>query len=167
MRLAVAAVGAVVAALLELTLVPYLQIGGTQPDLVLVLAVAWALVAGLEGGLVWAFVGGLMLDVLAARPLGSTAFVLLVCVGAATALGRFLEPARMAAPAIVTALVAILYTGLLLLTYSAIRGPVPAGETFATLVPRVMFDTVLGGLIGAVALRIRARRFPDRERLDW
>lgn len=167
MSLAVAAIGAVVAALLELTLVPYLKIGGTQPDLVLVLAVAWALVAGLEGGLVWAFVGGLMLDVLAARPLGSTAFVLLLCVGAATALGHLLEPARLAAPALVTAIVALLYVGLFLVTYSAIRGPVPASESLATLVPRVIFDTVLGGLIGGVALRLRARRATDRERLDW
>lgn len=167
MSLAVAAIGAIVAALLELTLIPYLQVGGAQPDLVLVLAVAWALVAGLEGGLVWAFVGGLMIDVLAARPLGSTAFVLLICVGVATALGRVLEPARLAAPAIVTAAVAILYAALLLLTYSAIRGPVPVGEPLAALLPRVVFDTVLGGLIGALALRVRARRSIDRERLDW
>jgi rod shape-determining protein MreD len=167
MSLAVAAVGAVVAALLELTLVPYLQIGGVQADLVLVLAVAWTLVAGLEAGLVWAFVGGLMLDVLAARPLGLTAFVLLVCVGAAAALGRVLEPTRLAAPAITTSIVAVLYAVLLLVIYSAIRGPVPVADPLAAVLPRGVFDTVLGGIVGAIALRFRSRRAVDRERLDW
>ena len=80
MSLTLAAVGAVVAALLNLTIGPLIQVGGAQPDFVLIAAVIWTVVAGIEGGLVWAFVGGLMIDLLAPRPLGSTAFTLLICV---------------------------------------------------------------------------------------
>lgn len=166
MSLAGAAIGAVVAALLELTIIPYLQIGGVQPDLVLVLAVAWTLVAGLEGGLVWAFVGGLMLDVLAARPLGSTPFVLLVCVGLAAAGARFLEPARWAGPALATFVLGIVAAILFLVVYSAIRGPIPIGDLPGTVLPRALYDAVLGTLVGMVTLWFRARRPPARDWLD-
>ena len=84
MTLLLAAVGATVAALFELTVTTYLRVGGVQPHLVLVLAVIVTIAVGLEAGLVWAFVGGLALDVLAQRPLGSTAFALLLCVGGAS-----------------------------------------------------------------------------------
>ena len=88
MTLLLAAVGAVVTALIELTVVPYLRIGSAQPHPVLVLAVIVTIAIGVEAGLVWAFVGGLALDVLAQRPLGSTAFALLLCVGATAILSR-------------------------------------------------------------------------------
>lgn len=166
MSLAVAAIGATVAALLELTIIPYLRIGGVQPDLVLVLAVAWTLVAGLEGGLVWAFVGGLMLDVLAARPLGSTPFVLLVCVGLAAVAARFLEPARLAGPAIATFVLSLIGAVLFMVTYSAVRGPVPIGDLPGTILPRAFYDALLGALVGVITSWFRARRPPARKWLD-
>ena len=63
--------------------------GDAQPHLVFVLAVIWTVAAGLDSGLVWAFVGGIALDVLAQRPLGHSAFALLIAVGvAASSLGH-------------------------------------------------------------------------------
>ena len=87
MTLLLAAVGATMTALLELTVGPYLRFGTAQPHLVLVLGIVVTVAIGLEAGLVWAFVGGLVLDVLAQRPLGSTAFALLLCMGATAVLG--------------------------------------------------------------------------------
>jgi rod shape-determining protein MreD len=166
MTLAVAAFGAVVAALLELTIVPYLQIGGVQPDLVLVVAIVWTMAVGLESGLVWAFVGGLMIDVLAARPLGSTAFSLLVCVGAAVVLRRVLDPLRLLGPAVATLLLAGLYSVLVVVTYSALRNPLPVADLPAVIASRSLYDGVLGGLVGGGVLWWRNRR-AERERLDW
>ena len=71
MSLFVAAIGATVTAIFELTISPYLRVGNAQPHLVFVLAVIWTVAVGLDSGLVWAFVGGIALDVLAQRPLGS------------------------------------------------------------------------------------------------
>src|SRR5260221_14291342 len=82
MTLLLAAVGATVTALLELTIGPYLRVGIAEPHLVLVVGIIVTLALDIEAGLVWAFVGGLVLDVLAERPLGSSAFALLVCIGA-------------------------------------------------------------------------------------
>src|SRR3989304_7089911 len=83
LNLTFAAVGAIVAAVLESTLVRHVEIGSGHLDLVLILAVLWTTVADVDGGLVVAFVGGLTLDALVARPFGSTAFALLVGAGVA------------------------------------------------------------------------------------
>src|SRR4029077_1130282 len=60
-----AAIGATAAALIELSLVPYLRIGDAHPHPVLVFGVIWTIAVGLEAGLVWAVVGGVVLDSLA------------------------------------------------------------------------------------------------------
>ena len=77
MSLTLAAVGAVVAAVLQLTIVPYLGIAGAYPDLLLVVAVIATFAWSTEAGMTLAFVGGLMIDLLAPRPIGLTAFTLL------------------------------------------------------------------------------------------
>ena len=61
MTLLFAAFGAIVAALLESTVIPYLRIGDAQPHLVFVLTIIVTVVAGFDRGLVFAFVGGLRL----------------------------------------------------------------------------------------------------------
>ena len=81
MTLFVAAIGATVTAIVELTVGPYIRVGNAQPHLVFIFAVIWTFAAGLESGLVWAFVGGIAIDVLAQRPLGSTSFALIIVVG--------------------------------------------------------------------------------------
>ena len=166
MRLTVAAIGAIAAALLEVTILPELRIGGVQPDLVLIAAVVWTFLVGFEGALVWAFVGGLMLDVLTGRPLGSTAFALLICVGAAAALARVLDPARALAPAIAMFPLAILYTALPLVVSAAVRGPLTVPDPVASVAPRVIADTLLAALVGGFGIWSRSRR-PARERIEW
>jgi rod shape-determining protein MreD len=88
MSLLFAAIGATVAALLEASLAPYLKVGNANLHPVLVLAVIWTIAAGFERGVVVAFVGGLVLDILFDRPLGASAFALLVAVGGAALISR-------------------------------------------------------------------------------
>ena len=107
MTLLLAAVGATGAALFELTVGPYLRIGDAQPHFVLVLGVVLTIAVGLEAGLVWAFVGGLALDVLAQRPLGSTSFALLLCMGGAFVFGRAFARVRPIAPIIAVAVLSL------------------------------------------------------------
>jgi rod shape-determining protein MreD len=94
MTMLVAAIAATVTAIFESTITPYLRVGDAQPHLVFVLAVVWTVAVGLDSGLVWAFVGGLALDTLSQRPLGSTAFALLIAVGLTAAIARPLHRIR-------------------------------------------------------------------------
>jgi rod shape-determining protein MreD len=82
MNLLVTALAALAAALLELSVGPHFGVGDAHPDLVLVLGVVATVAIGPPTGLAWAFAGGLALDVLAGRPLGATAFTLVVVLSA-------------------------------------------------------------------------------------
>lgn len=64
-------------AIVEATVLPHLQVGNTQPDLVLLLVGGWSLRRGAEEGAVWGFVGGLMLDLLSSGPFPASTFALL------------------------------------------------------------------------------------------
>jgi rod shape-determining protein MreD len=166
MTLLLAAVGATVAALFELTVTTYLRVGVVQPHLVLVLAVTVTIAVGLDAGLVWAFVGGLALDVLAQRPLGSTAFALLLCVGGTSVVGRAFSRVRPAAPIIATFLLSIVYSMALFALFSALRAPLPVADPLSVIVPAAVYDAVLATLIGPLAVSIHDRRVPV-ERVDW
>ena len=90
---------------------------------VLVLGVIVTIAVGLESGLVWAFVGGLALDVLAQRPLGSTAFALLLCVGGASVLGRSLARLRPIVPIGAVFVLSLGYSMILFAAFNALGVP--------------------------------------------
>lgn len=49
---------------------------GARPDMMLLVVLAWSLVRGTEEGVVWGFVGGLMIDLFSGGPVGMTALAL-------------------------------------------------------------------------------------------
>jgi rod shape-determining protein MreD len=166
MSLTIAAVGAVAAALFDTSIAPYLRIGGAQPDLVLVFAVIWTVVVGFEGGVIWAFVGGLFIDLLAPRPLGSTAFALLLTVGVAAIIGRIMVRGRYARPIIAVFVCSLMYSTLYLFLTRALKGPIPLDEGLAAIVPTATLDTIIALLIAPIIVRLHERS-AQRERVDW
>lgn len=77
-----------VAAALQASLMPQIRLLGGAPDLVFLLVLAWAIHAGLEEGVVWAFAGGIMQDLLSAAPTGTSTLGLLLLVFAISGLGQ-------------------------------------------------------------------------------
>lgn len=166
MTLLLAAVGAMATALLELSVGPYLRVASSQPHLVLVLGVTVTIAIGLEAGLAWGFIGGLVLDVLAQRPLGSSPFALLLCVGGAFVLARLLSRLRAAVPILATFLLSLLYSMTLFVAFNALRATVPVADPVAATLPGAVYDAVLAALIGPLAVSIHDRR-AEVERVDW
>jgi len=148
MRLIIAAALAVVAALAEFTVAPYLKVGDAVPHLVLTFGVIAAIAGGVEVGLTWAFVGGLALDVLAQRPLGSSAFSLLI------------------APIIATAIASVVYSVLLLVSTTALSTAPITDAAIGAVIPSAIYDTILAALFGPLVIAIAARR-REAERVDW
>ena len=74
-------------AILQASLAPHMAIIGVKPNFVLPLVVAWSVVRGSSEGVVWGFVGGLLLDLLSGGPVGISALTLTL-VGFATNLGE-------------------------------------------------------------------------------
>jgi rod shape-determining protein MreD len=166
MSIPLAAVGAVVAALLETSVLPELTIAGAKPDLVLVLAVAATTMIGVEDGLVWAFVGGLMLDLLTpARQLGATSFALLVLVGAAAGLGRVFPHRRIAITVLMVAVLGALHQFVLAAALGLTTG-LSASPSLEAVVPVVILDTLLAVPV-AFALQLLWQRFGPHDRIDW
>ncbi len=68
------------AAILQASIVPQFSILGGRPDLVFLLVVSWALNAPLGEGLVWAFIGGVLQDLMSAAPTGTSVIGLVLIV---------------------------------------------------------------------------------------
>jgi rod shape-determining protein MreD len=166
MRLTLAAVGAVVAALLQLTIVPYFRVGNAQPDLVLVFAVTATIAGSVEAGLLSAFIGGLMIDFLAPRPLGMTAFMLLLSVGLAAILARTFDRIRPVTPVIAVFLGGCLNSLLFLVLYGALRDRIPVADPVQATLPDAIYSALVAAVVGTVAVAVR-QRSAERERAAW
>ncbi len=159
-------VGAFIAALLETSVLPELTVGGIKPDLVLVITIVVAMVIGFEDGLVWAVVGGLLVDILTGRPLGATALGFLLVMGLASLTGRLMGAPRILVVSTVTFALALFFQALqaavLTVTAGITPGPLPV-QTFLLI---ALFDAAAAA-VAVLALRLLLRRFGPEERLEW
>ena len=89
-------------ALIQTVLLSRVSLWGARPDLMLLVVLVWAVVRGVDEGLVWGFIGGLIIDLLSGGPLGATVLALLSVVllagqpwgqGLSSAVARLLIPA--------------------------------------------------------------------------
>ena len=164
MTLLVAAIAATVTAIVESTITQYLRVGDAQPHLTFVLAIVWTVAVGLDSGLVWAFAGGLALDTLAQRPLGSTAFALLIAVGLTAAIARPLNRIRPIVAIIATALLSLLYSMILVLLFSVLRPAAALTDPLRYVAPSVIYDVIVASIFGPLAVSIHDRFVHDEER---
>lgn len=67
-----------IAGLLQSTAAARIQIGGVKPDLVLLLVLIGTLIYGSRPGIVWAFLGGIALDIFSGGPMGASSLALMV-----------------------------------------------------------------------------------------
>jgi rod shape-determining protein MreD len=162
-----AALGALIAALIETTVLPELPIAGAQPDLVFTLAVVATMLLSAEDGLVWAFVGGLLIDLLVpARPIGATTLSLLLVVGVAALASRVVGRAHRWPAVLAVFILTWLYQAILLATLVFSEG-----IAFGIFDPQlVLVSAMLNTLIAIPAVLVIValqRRFGTAERVDW
>ena len=166
LTLPLAALGALLAALLETSVAPELTFAGAQVDLVLSLAVVAAVTMGADDALVWAFLGGLMLDMLIpGRPIGATTLSLLLTVGLAILAVRIPAPRRTLAIASVFVLT-WLFHAVLLAVMTATEGVALASFRPTVVLAAALLNTVLA-IPAALLFTAVERRFSGAERSDW
>jgi rod shape-determining protein MreD len=161
------AVGAVLAAILESSVLTHLQVGSVRPDLVFAMGIAVAMVLGFESGMTWAFVGGVSLDLLLpGHVLGSSALTLILLISAALLVARVLWPPRLAFIAATAVVLTFGYHVLLQAVQAISSSSAFAGLSASDLVA----ISLLNGLIAAVSVpvvRALDLRFGEPERLAW
>jgi len=166
MSLLFAAIGAVVTALAEVTFGIYDAVGSATPHLVLVGGVIWTIAAGIERGITWAFVGGLVLDSLLGRPIGVSSFALLVAVGGAALIAQPFPRLRLVAPIVAVPLMSVVYSLLLLGITAAVQQTGIPKDPLTLITPSALYDGVLGLFIGPLVVTFHDRRAAT-ERVDW
>jgi rod shape-determining protein MreD len=170
MGLLFAAIGATVAALLEASLVPHLavplEVGEAAPHPVLIGGVIWTIAAGIDRGIAWAFVGGLVLDSLLGRPLGGSSIALLIAVGAASLVARPFPRLRLIVPIVAVPILSILYSMVLLGVTIAIQPGFTFPDPIGSFMPDAVYDAVIGMFVGPLAITLRDRRTVV-ERAEW
>ncbi len=126
MRVALAIVVPLTAALLQGALVPLIAVGELRPSLVILVAASWAVATGAAEACWWAFVGAIAVDLLSGGPFGGLAVASLPAV-AGVGLGE--RPLARQLPVVAGALfvtLAALTAGLLYVALLALIGqPLP------------------------------------------
>jgi len=161
------AVGAVIAAILESSVLTHFQVGGVTPDLVFAVGIAMAMVLGFESGMTWAFTGGVTLDLLLpGRALGSSALALVLIIAAALLVARAVWPPRLAivsaAAFVLTFPYQVMVVALLSLTAGVVFGGLSIAELFVSGVINALIAAV-----AVVAVRALELRFGEPERMAW
>lgn len=166
MTIPFAALVTLIAALLETTVLPELPIAGAIADLVLVCAATATVVLGIEDGLVAAFLGGLLTDMLIAdRPLGAATLSLLLVLSVAIIVSRLAGPNRRWLAVALTVILTPLYHVLLALMLVATEN-VPLALDPAVILVAAFMNGIIAFPIAALFGSIE-RRFGSMERVDW
>lgn len=167
MSLPLAAVGAVLAALLESSVLPELTIAGAKPDVVLVMAVVAAMLVGVEEGLTWAFLGGLMLDLIVPeRPLGATTVTLVVMIGITIAAVHVAGQSRRLAAVVLVLVLTFVYHALLVVILAATTGLSVTATSVPVIVLSAALNTVLAFIVASL-VRSYLMRYAPAERTEW
>lgn len=147
MRVALAILVPLGAALLQAAIVPFLGLGDLRPNLALLVAASWAVAAGAAEASWWAFVGGLSLDLLSGGPLGAFAVAMLPAVAMVGAGERpIARPIPVLSGALLVTLAAAAAGALYVALLAVVGQPLPEAGRLAAL--------TLGGaaVTGALAL---------------
>jgi rod shape-determining protein MreD len=115
----------ITAVLVQVTWASRIQIAGAFPNVVLVMVIALTWTLGVRTGLVWACVGGLLLDLTAPGPLGPHALALLAGTYVTGFWARNLDRESPVHPAMAAALSSALYSLILVAADRVLELPVP------------------------------------------
>ena len=153
-------------ALFQSTVTPNIKLMGVQPDLMLMAVVSWSLLRGSEDGMLWALIGGIMMDMFSSAPFGASALALLIT-GFLSGLGhRNIFRLALVVPALVIPVATLLYQLILF-------GLLYAFGWRTNLIPtlsRVIFPSMLVNTLGMPIVYLTTRllhRRTKREEIVW
>lgn len=163
MNLAIGIMAVIIAALLQLAVMPAFAIFGVHPNLIIVLLIAWMATRGPREALVLIPVAGFTIGLLDSQPLG-LAMLALSPLTLMTNVREFRLVESDLLPAVVLTIVATLVYETVILVSLAVRGEQPEvlASTLDVLVPAAIANALVllpvYGLIRLVSLDLRQQR---------
>jgi rod shape-determining protein MreD len=132
-RVALAIVIPLAAALLQGALVPSMAIADARPNLVILAAASWSVAAGPREAVWWAFVGGVTADLLSGGPLGALALAGLIPVAVAGLGDQQLRPRSVLAGALIVGVATLAATAIYLGILAAVGQSLPDPSRLAAV----------------------------------
>jgi rod shape-determining protein MreD len=96
-------------AVVQTAVAPHFPILGLIPQLPFLVALAWGLLRGMNEGLIWAFVGGLLLDLFSVAPMGVTSLSFMLAILAVVWIENAMPADRFFIPVIMAAAATVIY----------------------------------------------------------
>ncbi len=93
----------------QVTVSPHIELFGVAPQLLFLITIVWALYYGLQQGLIWAFVAGVLIDLFSAGPMGASSLALMAAVFIVVTIQRLFPENRVLVPAALGALASLVF----------------------------------------------------------
>lgn len=148
-------------AVLQAGLMSHLAVAGALPDIVLIVVVDWGILRGMDEGVLWAFMGGLLLDFFSGYPLGTNT-VSLALVASLVSLGQgtFIRTHALL-PLATVALATLLYYGCVLFILESTQHQVAwISIVRDDALPAAIFNGALNIAIFPLMRRLEERVYP-------
>lgn len=154
-------------ALFQSSLITHLAIAGVFPTIVLITVVDWGILRGPEEGMLWAFLGGLALDVFSGWPLGTSALAM-VAVASVVSLGggTFIRTHALLPIATIFAATILYYLVALFILASTDRTVDWLQAVRGTVVPIAIYNAVVNIPWYRLVQRLEGRVYP-MPRANW
>lgn len=127
--------------LLQTAVFPHFTFLRLAPQLPLLVALAWGLRRGLDEGMMWAFVGGICMDLFSIAPVGLTALGYMAAVTAVLWLQQALPPGHIIMPALLAALATTIYL-IVTLLFLRLFGQIASFQIITNLWPLILLNAV-------------------------
>jgi len=95
--------------LVQVTVSPNFELYGVTPQLLFLITIVWALYYGLQQGLIWAFVGGILIDLFSAGPMGASSLALMAAVMVIVSIQRLFPENRILVPLVLGAVASLVF----------------------------------------------------------
>jgi rod shape-determining protein MreD len=143
-----AGLGLFLVVIIQATLMSRIRVLGASPNLLLVSAIAWGLLHTVTDGVIWAFAGGLGLDLITGMPLGTTSLAAMTAT-LLTGLGRNRVFANnLWWPMLVALMATPVYGWIVLLTEQLLGSPVDwAASTLHVIGPEALLNVAAMALV--------------------
>lgn len=149
------------AALVQVTILPSLQLLAIMPDVTLVLLLVWSALRGVPEALAWAFALGLVLDVLALDPFGANGLALLsVALLGGVARRRFFH-SNLIVPIIVAMAATVVHAVVLLLIRSGAGDALPITSAFRIVIMQALLNSIFVPPLYLIAGLMDRRTLPS------
>jgi len=145
---------------------PHLTILGVKPDLMLLVVVSWSLLRGAKEGVIWAFIGGIGLDLVSGAPFG-TFTVILVALSLLAGLGELsVFRTHIALPLIATSVATLAYDLFFLLLLQIKGCSIEWADSLTKVVlPSILLNVLLSPLVYKVLYWLHRKTGP--EEMAW